>query len=101
MSAALHIVLEENIAAVDTFIDGKTLSQAEPILSQVAVDADLKPLMQFFGASGDEYTDVSDAADVELPEAKWFDASEGLQTNALYCRTLCVITTNFLLPTHF
>jgi len=80
MSAALYIVLEENAAEVDTFIDGKALSQAEPVLSQLAIDAGVKPLIEFFGAGGDEYADILDDTDVELPEAKWFEASDGLQT---------------------
>jgi hypothetical protein len=80
MSAALYIELEENTGDIGTFVDGKHLSQAEPVLSHIAVEAGVKPLMQFFGASGDEYADIFDHAGVELPEAKWFDASEGLQT---------------------
>jgi hypothetical protein len=79
MSAALYIVIE-NASEIETFIDGKALSQAEPVLSQLAVESNVKPLMEFFGAGGDEYADIFDDADLELPEAKWFEAGDGLQT---------------------
>jgi hypothetical protein len=79
MSSAFYIVLENTIE-VDTFVDGKALSQADPLLSQLAIDAGVKPLMEFFGADSAEYADVFADTDFEPPAAKWYEANEGLQT---------------------
>lgn len=78
MSSAFYIVLE-NTVGIDTFVDGKALSQAEPGLSQLAVDVGVKSLIEFFGAAGGEYADVFADADVKMPETEWFEASEGLE----------------------
>jgi hypothetical protein len=79
MSVALYIVLENN-SDIDTFVDGKALSQCEPVLSQIASDAGVKPLLEFYGAGGEEYAELFEDAEIELPKSQWFGAAEGLQT---------------------
>ena len=84
MSAALFIVLENVIPNFDSSTNGKALSKAEPTLRRIALDAGVKHLLDFYGASDEEtaqeiYGESLDA-DLTKFKAKWYAADEGLKT---------------------
>ena len=85
MGAALFIVLEKEIENLDTFVNGKVLARAEPILAEITNELGVTPLIEFYGADigdlAEEWLDNSDDFET-LPEssAKWFEAKEGLKT---------------------
>lgn len=82
MGAALYIALEKRIPDLDTTVDGKMLGKSEKHLAAAAHRLGVRPLMEFFSTSADEAADLlgDDAADIDIPPAKWFSAEEGLKT---------------------
>ena len=83
MGAALYVVLEKEIPGLDTMINGKTLSKAGERLAEVASQAGVRPLMEFFSmdpgdASG--FLEGEGMGDIEIPPEQWFLAEEGLRT---------------------
>ena len=87
MGAALFPVFEQELPGIDaTSVSGKALSRAEPELQQIASRLGVTPLMQFYGADdaalADEVLDGEEfqAGGLELPSARWFEASDGLST---------------------
>ena len=87
MGAALYIALETTASAVDNVVDGKALSRAEGELASLARRLGVRPLMEFFSMSPDEYeADVAQfnplAGIEQVPpfQEDWFTAEEGLAT---------------------
>jgi len=83
VGVALYIEFEQQPADFDPFVNGKTLSRAEPELAKLARQLGVRPLMAFFSMSGEEAEDFFAGevpAGVELPSVQWFEAGEGLQT---------------------
>jgi hypothetical protein len=85
MGAELFIVLERQASDVETYVNGRHLSQAEPQLDELAVQAGVTPLMNFFSQDPEEALEMMadigvDADDVKLPEETWFEPTEGLKT---------------------
>jgi hypothetical protein len=93
MGAALFIALETEIPNLDSFINGKSLSKAEPELRKIALEIGVEHLLNFYGADDTETAQeiYGDAAAIDLTkfQVKWYDAREGLKTvTALlkYCK---------------
>lgn len=82
MGTALYIVLEKNIPAIDTMVDGKMLGKFEQDLAQAAERRGVRPLMQFFSTEADEAASLlgDEIEGIEFPLAEWFSADEGLKT---------------------
>jgi hypothetical protein len=90
MSAALYIVLENEIPGFDPFVNGKALSAAEKRLDALAEKLGVTPLKDFFSADPDEVLDFleteadaagrSASAPPSLSAEQWFDAADGLRT---------------------
>ena len=89
MGVALFIVPEREVEGLDTFVDGKALAHVEN-LDDLALAAGVRPLMEFFSASPDDFLGVlgeeGDDGELHLPEGtesppvEWFDAESGLAT---------------------
>jgi len=84
---ALYIVLENPLVDTDIIVDGKALSRAEPELADIAARLGVVPLMDYFSMDPTEAEEFLAVADVdyaslgiELREAQWFSATEGLKT---------------------
>ena len=81
MGAANYIVLEKEIAGLDTMIDGKSLSRHMESLDAAARQLGVRPLSEFFSMPPDELAEFMDGADdVELPPLQQFSAQDGLVT---------------------
>ena len=82
MGAALYIVLENRIPDVDPAIDGKMLSKYEKQLATAAKRLGVRSLMEFFSTNADEAEAFlgEDGAGIDIPDAQWFSADEGLKT---------------------
>jgi len=82
MGAALYIVLEKEMSDLDTMIDGKALSQAEPELTRACQRLGVRPLMEFFSADAEDLSDFlgEGEGEVEVPAEQWFSAQAGLKT---------------------
>jgi hypothetical protein len=87
VGAALYIALESRDPAVDNAVDGKALSRAEGELAQIARSVGVRPLMEFFSMSPEDYeADIAPfnplGGGTEAPphEEVWFTAAEGLRT---------------------
>ena len=85
MGAALFVVLDSEIDGLDSFIDGKALSRAEPTLSAYCSDNGLADLMSFFSADPAEAAEFLQAEGIdsempELPPVQWFSPEIGLRT---------------------
>lgn len=79
MGSALYIVLEKDIAGLDTMIDGKALSRVEEKLAMEAQRLGVRPLMEFFSADPGELAEFL-GEDAEIPDGQWFSAEDGLKT---------------------
>jgi hypothetical protein len=87
MGAALYIALEPSEPPLDASVDGKALSRAEGDLAILARQLRVRPLMDFFSMSADEYAaeaeefnSLAGIPDGRPPEEEWFAAREGLTT---------------------
>jgi hypothetical protein len=85
MGSALFVVLDVELDGLDTFIDGKALSRAEPMLTAYCRDHGLEDLMSFFsvdpGDAAEFFEDEGlDDAMPELPPVQWFSPEVGLRT---------------------
>jgi len=94
MGVAHYVVLEQQIAGVDTFMNGKALAHAdfedecEKPLAQIADEIGVTPLTAFLSMDQDTllgYMDLSreDAPQEvlnRLPAEEWFDPADGLAT---------------------
>jgi hypothetical protein len=87
VSAALYIALEHHDSAIDASVDGKALSRAEGDLAVIANQLGVRPLMDFFSMTAEEF--AAEAADFNTlaglpderpPDEEWFPAQEGLAT---------------------
>lgn len=82
MSSAYYIVPKCKIDGFDTFVNGKALASFEG-LDELASRCGVRPLIDFYGQAGEEFTDLLEDAgcgipEEALPEARWFSADEGL-----------------------
>ena len=87
MGAALYIALENDSAGVENIVDGKALSRAEGELAALAHRLGVRPLMDFFSMSAEEFEEQAEQfnplAGIPDPPAyreDWFTAEEGLAT---------------------
>ncbi len=87
MGAALYIALEAQDAGVDNVVDGKALSRAEGDLTNLARQLGVRPLMDFFSMStedfeamAEEHNTLAGLTGVTPHEEEWFSADEGLTT---------------------
>ena len=85
MSVAWYIVLEKQVAGLDSGLNGKAVGHAGTLLNSLAKEARVKPLMDFFATSPLEMSTFADDSGVEiddsdLPSEKWFPAEDGLKT---------------------
>lgn len=81
----LFIVLHREIPGFDSQVNGRMLSEREPLLTRLAKTIDVVPLMEFFSQDPEEgagfLEDLGvDPSEVELPEETWFSSLQGLQT---------------------
>jgi hypothetical protein len=87
VGAALYIALETMDPAVENVLDGKALSRAEGELAGLARRLGVRPLMEFFSMSPEDFeADVAQfnpfgsEARGPIHEEQWFSAQEGLVT---------------------
>ena len=82
MSAAYYIVLEREIAGLDTMMNGKSLSRNIASLDKVAREIGVRPLSDFCSMPPDDLAELMGAAAdaVVLPPLQQFAAREGLAT---------------------
>lgn len=82
---AIFPVLDKDVDGIDiSSVSGKMINRYEPELSEIAGNAGLASIMDFFGASPAEYFDENEFEEVELSEEdlieKWFEPKSGRQT---------------------
>ena len=87
MGAALYIVLDRKDPSVENVLDGKALSRTDGELASLARRLGVRPLMEFFSMSAEEFeADVAQfnpfgsGGEVPPHEEQWFAAEEGLVT---------------------
>jgi hypothetical protein len=84
MSSALYIAAEREVEGLDISLDGKSIGKCR-YLNGLAALAGVRPLMEFFGMSPDEFESVLEEEEPESPpeehdQTLWFEADEGLVT---------------------
>ncbi|MES2463714.1 MAG: hypothetical protein V4671_24350 [Armatimonadota bacterium] len=93
---AFYIVLNTETPSFETYVDGKMLSRYSDDLSKIAIEAGVKPFLDFFSMpleeaasemdlSFDEAEDWAEEARAQggnppSVEAEWFSPAEGLRT---------------------
>jgi hypothetical protein len=82
MGAAYYIVLERDIAGLDTMMNGKSLARNITTLDKAAREVGVRPLSDFCSMPPDEVAEIMDVAvdPVSLPPLQEFSAREGLTT---------------------
>ena len=87
MGAALYIALESPVPGLDNVVDGKALSRAEGDLTVLARQLGVRPLMDFFSMSveefeamAEEHNPLAGLTNVAPHEEEWFPTAEGLTT---------------------
>jgi hypothetical protein len=85
MSAAIYIVLARDVPGIDNCASGKALSRAEHVLTPLAHELSVRPLMDFFSMSTEDYAAQAEEFSLPLgsegpPDEEWFTADEGLRT---------------------
>jgi hypothetical protein len=86
MAASLYIVVEGDDPGFDIFVNGQALARNEDALERLAQQLGTAPLLEFFSADENSMALLSEqgAGDPEwgkqLPQAQWFQASDGLIT---------------------
>jgi hypothetical protein len=87
MGAATYVVLEKPVPDLGSSLDGKAISQAEHVLSPLARELGVTPLMDFFSmsredfeAQAEQFNTLAGVEDAEVPDERWFPAGEGLRT---------------------
>ena len=85
MGAAAYIVLEKQLPGLLNMPDGKALSRADHVLTPLARQIGVKPLMDFFSMAREDYVANAEQFNIPLdpegpPEEQWFPAAEGLLT---------------------
>lgn len=82
MGAAYYIVLDREIAGIDTFVNGKAIARESEQLDQVTQRLGLRELNDFVSANPEELLSIAEELGVELPHAPppeaWFTPEEGL-----------------------
>src|SRR5262245_39673756 len=86
MGAAYFIVLDRENHGFDTMVNGKDLAREAKRLDKIAKALGLPSLDEYVSYSPEEArammenlgVEPSEAAGMELPEAKWYDPQEGL-----------------------
>lgn len=82
---AIYPVLDKELEGIDAAsVSGKIINQYNPELGEIARNAGLVPLMNFFGADSGEYFDEDEFEGLEIPDEqlgeKWFEPEAGLKT---------------------
>jgi hypothetical protein len=85
MGAALYVILEKDVPSLASMPDGKALSRADHILTPLARQLGVKPLMDFFSMSQEDYAAGAEEFNVPVgeagpPQEQWFPAAQGLVT---------------------
>jgi hypothetical protein len=87
MGAALYLALEPSDPPIGASVDGKALSRAEGDLATLANQLRIRPLMDFFSmsteefaAEAEEFNTLAGIPDGRPPEGEWFAARDGLTT---------------------
>ena len=85
MGAATYIVLETEAADIENLADGKALSRAEHVLTPLARELGVTPLMDFFSLSTEDYATSAEEFNIPTgpegpPTEQWFAAEDGLRT---------------------
>lgn len=76
MGVAYYIALDLEDPGFDHAVDGKTVADAEDLLSELAQANDLPDVMSFFGMDGDELASILGEGDI--PDCgEWHDSGEG------------------------
>jgi hypothetical protein len=95
MGVALFIVPEREVPGLNVFVNGKALGRAKH-LDRLAVEAGVRPLMEFFSqapAEAKAWIEDEGMAPPEggFPPIEWFPAEDGLTT---VCGLLSHLATN-------
>jgi hypothetical protein len=90
---ALYIVLQQEIASVNSVVDNHALSKHSHQLETLAEQAGVKPLMSFFSVNPEEAARFlgdheGTKREIQIPEEQWFAAEEGLNTIEALLRSL-------------
>lgn len=82
MGVAYYIVLDREIAGLDTFVDGKAIAHQCDELAAITRELGLRDINEFVSADPEELIAMAAEMDVDLPEPPapeaWFAAEEGL-----------------------
>ncbi len=81
----LFIVLHREIPGFETYVNGRMLSEREPLLARLARKLNVVPLLEFASQDPEEgaafLEDLGvDPAEIDLPEETWYSSLQGLQT---------------------
>jgi len=86
MAASMYIVVEGEDPGFDIFVNGQALARNEDALERLANQLQTAPLLEFFSADENSMALLSEqgAGDPDwgkhLPQAQWFQATDGLVT---------------------
>jgi hypothetical protein len=85
MGVAYFIVLEREIAGLDTMIDGKMLARTAEALDAIAPKLGVRPISEFISLDPEQAAEFLEGEgvgtdDIELPPLKQFSALDGLAT---------------------
>ncbi len=82
MGAAYYLVLDREIAGLDTFVNGKAVARESERLAVVTQTLGLRDINEFVSANPDDLMATADELGVELPveppPETWFAPDEGL-----------------------
>ena len=82
MGTAYYIVLEQEIAGLDTTMDGKILARMVEDLDEVAEELGVQPLSDFVSIDPETARELveGEGEDLDLPPPANFSAADGLAT---------------------
>jgi hypothetical protein len=88
MGACFYIVVEGEDPGYDIFVNGHMLARYEAELEQLALDLNVRPLLEFFSADRNSMAMLLEQGagdpgwNQSLPDPQWFFPNEGLETIA-------------------
>jgi hypothetical protein len=86
MAASMYIVVEGEDPGFDTFVNGRSLARHEDALERLALQHEVRPLIEFFSADENSMSLLIEegAGNQELlrrlPPPQWYSAQDGLDT---------------------
>lgn len=82
MGSAYFIILEREIAGLDTGMDGKSIAKYLEDLDTTAEELGVTPLSEFYSIDPEEAAEFMEmeVSEVKLPPVEFFPAEEGLAT---------------------